>query len=94
MADNDINREPVACPHCGRHHVMGCDYCGADLDITSHYADCPEAGKSVPVGITTDGVVVEYRVPAPVARYIEWLQTHSINLAPASQPLDIRLKDE
>lgn len=29
------------CPECGRQHVMGCDDCGADLDVRDHYETCP-----------------------------------------------------
>lgn len=28
------------CPECGRTHVMGCDWCGADLDERDHYESC------------------------------------------------------
>jgi len=31
----------AVCRECGRVHVMGCDRCGADLDVREHYDDCP-----------------------------------------------------
>lgn len=37
---------PASCPECGRVHVMGCWWCGADLDARDHYGSCQRAGQS------------------------------------------------